>query len=149
MPDPTNDEDPDGITSGATRRKPFGLSWESWIDRQIRDGMDRGEFDDLALHGKPLPDIDRPHDELWWVREKLRREDVSYLPPTLVVRRELDETRAQLRAAASEAEVRRLVAAINERIRNVNRMATAGPPSTLVTLDLDEELERWRTRRSS
>ena len=66
-----------------TERKPFGVSWETWIDRQIREGMERGEFDGLPGHGKPIQDVDRPHDELWWVRDKLRREGVSYLPPTL------------------------------------------------------------------
>jgi hypothetical protein len=149
MAEASHDEQPDGLTSGVTRRKPFGLSWESWIERQIRDGMERGEFDDLALQGKPLPDIDQPRDELRWVKDKLRREGADLLPPTLVVRRELDQTRDRLRAATTEAEVRELVAAINERIRNVNRTATAGPPSTLVTLDLGEELERWRSRRPS
>jgi hypothetical protein len=146
MAAPDQDDDPDGIAPGATRRKPFGLSWESWIERQIRDGMERGEFDDLPLHGKPLPDIDQPRDELRWVKDKVRREGAELLPPTLAVRKELDVARVQLRAAATEDEVRRVVTAINERIRNVNRMATAGPPSTLVPLDVDEELMRWRNR---
>ena len=37
-----------------TERKPFGVSWETWIDRQIREGMERGEFDGLPGHGKPI-----------------------------------------------------------------------------------------------
>lgn len=28
--------------------------WESWIDQQIREAQDRGEFDDLPGKGKPL-----------------------------------------------------------------------------------------------
>ena len=66
-----------------TERKPFGVSWETWIDRQIREGMERGDFDHLPGHGQPIRGLDRPDDELWWVREKLRREGVSFLPPTL------------------------------------------------------------------
>ena len=31
-----------------TERKPPGVSWETWIDRQIREGMERGDFDGLA-----------------------------------------------------------------------------------------------------
>jgi hypothetical protein len=74
-----------------TDRKPPGVNWETWIDRQIREGMERGDFDGLPGHGKPIADLDRPHDELWWVRDKLRREGVSYLPPTLALRKDLED----------------------------------------------------------
>ncbi|MGK2948544.1 MAG: DUF1992 domain-containing protein [Acidimicrobiales bacterium] len=127
-----------------TERKPPGVSWETWIDRQIREGMERGDFDGLPGHGKPLRDLDRPRDELWWVRDKLRREEVSYLPPTLAIRKDVEDARAAIAAAATEAEVRQIVDELNERIRKVNREVTAGPPSTTVPLDVDEELERWR-----
>lgn len=131
-----------------TDRKPPGVSWETWIERQIRQGMEDGEFDDLPGTGRPLPDLDRPRDELWWVRAKLRREEISWLPPTLAVRRELDETLDDVAAAATEDEVRALVAAINRRIREVNATATAGPPSTVAPLDVEREVERWRRGRA-
>ena len=124
-----------------TERKPPGVSWETWIDRQIREGMERGDFDDLPGHGKPIADVDRPHDELWWVRNKLQREGVSYLPPTLALRKDVEDAQAAIESAGSEAEVRAIVIDVNERIRAVNRKATAGPPSNLVPLDV----ERWRT----
>ncbi|MGH9004035.1 MAG: DUF1992 domain-containing protein, partial [Acidimicrobiia bacterium] len=79
-----------------TERKPPGVSWETWIDRQIRQGMESGDFDDLPLTGRPIPGLDRPRDEMWWVRDKLRRENVSYLPPTLAVRKELEDTLAKV-----------------------------------------------------
>lgn len=129
-----------------TGRKPPGVRWESWVERQIREGMERGDLDDLPGTGKPIADIDRPHDELWWVRDKLRREQAEYLPPTLAVRKELDETMDRIAASTSEAEVRDLVARINERIRHVNRTAAAGPPSSLMPLDVDSAVERWRGR---
>jgi hypothetical protein len=127
-----------------TDRKPPGVRWETWIDRQIREGMERGDFDGLPGHGKPLRDLDRPRDELWWVKDKLRREEVSYLPPTLAIRKDVEDARAAIVAAASEAEVRQIVTELNERIRKVNREVTAGPPSITSPLDVDEELERWR-----
>jgi hypothetical protein len=126
-----------------TERKPPGVSWETWIDRQIREGMERGEFDDLPGHGRPLGDVDRPHDELWWVRQKLQREGVSHLPPTLAVRKELDVAREQIAAASSEAEVREIVEAINAKIRRVNAQAAAGPPSNVMPLDLEQVLATW------
>ena len=132
-----------------TERKPPGVEWESWIDKQIRDAMDRGEFDDLPGKGKPLPDIDRPRDELWWVRDKLKREEVQFLPPSLQVRKDLDDTREKIAAATDEAVVRALVAEINEKIREVNRSIVSGPPSTLVPLDIERVVERWRNERSA
>ncbi len=128
-----------------TERKPPSISWETWIDRQIREGMERGEFDDLPGHGEPIPDVDRPHDELWWVRNKLQREGVSYLPPTLALRKDVEDAQDAIAAASTEAEVRALVAGINERIRAVNRQATSGPPSTLVPLDVERAVGQWRS----
>jgi hypothetical protein len=132
-----------------TQRKPPGVSWETWIDRQIREGMERGDFDDLPLHGKPITSLEKPRDELWWVKDKLRREGVEILPPTLVVRKELDDAREAIAASTSEAEVRQIVAEINDKIRTVNRLATSGPPSNLMPLDVERTVVEWRASRSS
>jgi hypothetical protein len=51
--------------------------------------------------------------------------------------------------ATREADVRELVEAINTRIRRVNATATAGPPSTVVPLDVEAVVERWRAARDS
>ncbi|HET8617717.1 MAG TPA: DUF1992 domain-containing protein [Acidimicrobiales bacterium] len=132
-----------------TERKPPGVSFETWVDRQIREGMERGSFDDLPGTGRPLPGLDQPRDEMWWVRDKLRREQLSYLPPTLAVRKELEDALAAVGRATREADVRQLVEAINTRIRRVNATATAGPPSTVVPLDVEAVVERWRAARAS
>jgi len=130
-----------------TERKPPGVSWETWIDRQIREGIERGDFDELPGHGKPLRGIDRPRDELWWVRDKLRREDVSYLPPALVLRKEVQDARTRIAAAADEATVREIVAGLNERIVAANSRATTGPPTTQAPLDVEQVVERWAEAR--
>ena len=132
-----------------TRRKPEHVSWESWVDRQIREAGERGEFDELPGHGRPLPGIRGPRDELWWVKEKLRREEVSVVPPTLRIHREIEEARDRVARAASEDEVRGILAAINARIRHLNAHATAGPPSTAVPLNVEREVDRWRRVRST
>jgi len=129
-------------------RKPPGVSWESWVERQIREGRERGEFDDLPGHGRPLPDLDRPRDELWWVRKKLRREKVSYSPPALSLRKEVDDALERIAAATSEAQVRDLVAAINERIRYVNSHTVSGPPTTIAVLDVDDVVQKWRSQQA-
>jgi transglutaminase-like putative cysteine protease len=127
-----------------TSRKPPGVGWESWVERQIREARERGEFDDLPGHGQPLPDLDRPRDDLWWVRKKLRREKVSYSPPAISLRRELEEAQERMATATTEAEVRALVTAINDRIRYVNSHTVSGPPTTVAVLDVEAAVQRWR-----
>jgi hypothetical protein len=125
-------------------KKPPKVSWESWIERKIRESMERGEFENLPGSGQPIPDLARPYDELWWLRKKLREEKLSIDPPALTLRRELDDTRARIAAAGTEAEVRRLVATINERIVYVNSHITFGPPSDIVPLDVERVVAGWR-----
>lgn len=123
-----------------SERKPPGVSWQTWIDRQIDSGRAEGAFDDLPGLGKPIAGLDRPRDELWWVREKLRRENVEYLPPSLAIRREADQAVAQALAAPTDAEARRILEEINDRIRYLNSHIVAGPPTTLMVLDVEEVL---------
>jgi len=68
-----------------------GPEFESLIDKQVREATERGAFDNLPGAGKPIPDIDGPHDELWWVKQLVRREKVSFLPPALALRREVED----------------------------------------------------------
>ena len=130
-----------------TQRKPKGLDFDTWIDKQIRDAERDGLFDDLPGKGKPIPDLDQPRDELWWVRDKLRREGISYLPPGLQLRKDLQDLRVEVLAMKQEAQVREAVRAFNVRLRHVNSHNLEGPPSNLLPLDVDRELERWRDER--
>jgi DnaJ-like protein len=129
-------------------RKPSGLSWETWIDRQIRDATERGEFEDLPGAGRPLPALDRPFDEMWWVKEKLRSEGLSYLPPSLALRKEAHDALDAAAKAGSEAEVRQIIESVNEQIREANRKAVAGPPIMLRPFDVEHVVDEWRKQRS-
>ncbi len=75
---------------------PFAMRRENVAERQIREARERGAFDDLPGTGKPIPHLDNPHDDEWWIREKLKKENVSFLPPTLAIRREIDLTKEHL-----------------------------------------------------
>jgi hypothetical protein len=127
-----------------TDRKPPGLRFETWIDRQVREGIDHGRFDNLPGTGKPIPGIDRPHDDSWWVKEKLRRERVSVLPPTLALRKEVEEARRRASQADSEVLARRIVEEINEKIRDAIVRPLAGPPLNLVPLNVERTMACWR-----
>jgi hypothetical protein len=47
-----------------TERKPPGAGFGTWVERQIRAATERGEFDNLPGAGKPIDDLDEPHDEI-------------------------------------------------------------------------------------
>lgn len=130
-----------------TERKPPGVSFETWVDRQIREAAERGEFDNLPGAGKPIADLERPRDELWWIRQKLRRENLAYLPPALALRKEAEDAMAAASQAASESEVRRIVSEINDKIRAANRLPATGPPTNLAPCDVDDVVRAWRDRR--
>ena len=130
-----------------TERKPAGVSWESWIDRQIRRARERGEFDDLPGAGRPIPNLDKPFDELWWVKNKLRREGLSYMPPSIALRKEAQEALAAARHSSSEEELRAIVTELNDRIRAANRNGIQGPSLMLVPYDVERIVGDWRRRR--
>ncbi|MFF3765306.1 DUF1992 domain-containing protein [Streptomyces sp. NPDC001922] len=130
-----------------TERKPPGVSFESWTDRQIREAADRGDFADLPGFGKPLPGLDRPYDDMWWVKEKMRRENLSYLPPALTLRKEAEDALEAVSRARTEAEVRRILGEVNEKIREALRRPPAGPPLSLTPFDVDDVVRTWREGR--
>jgi DnaJ homologue, subfamily C, member 28, conserved domain len=132
-----------------TERKPPGASWESWIDRQIRRAEERGEFEDLPGAGKPIPDLDKPFDEMWWVKNKLRREGLSFMSPSVALRKELHDALEAAAHAESESEVREIVDNINEKIRDANRRGIPGPSLMLMPLDVDRVVREWRDQGAS
>ena len=120
--------------------------WESAVEQQIAEGMRRGEFANLPGTGKPIEGLAADHDEDWWLKAKLRAERLSYLPPTIRIRKEVEEAREAMAAASNESVVRRIVDDINVRIRDINRRGAEGPPSTVMGLDPDAEVAKWRAR---
>ncbi|MCX5315169.1 DUF1992 domain-containing protein [Streptomyces sp. NBC_00154] len=132
-----------------TERKPAGVSFESWVDKQIREAEQRGDFSQLPGFGKPLPGIDRPYDETWWIKAKMQREGVSMLPPALALRKEAEDTRAAVSEARSEAEVRRMLTAVNEKIEAAIRRPPPGPLLNMRPFDIDAVVEEWRAERGS
>ena len=130
-----------------SERKPPGVSWESWIERLIRDGQEAGAFDALPGAGRPIPDLDEPHDDERWLKRKLSSEEFVQVPPTIAIRGDRDATIATAMQRPTEVEVRELLVALNRRIAHVNAYATAGPPSSVGPVDVDELVERWRSIR--
>lgn len=131
-----------------TERKPPEVAHETWVERQIREAAERGEFDNLPGAGKPIPDLDRPRDDLWWIKQKMRREKLAYVPPTLALRKEAQDARSAAARAGSEAEVRRIMSDINDKIVEANRKPLAGPPLNLAPFDVERVVREWRKRHA-
>lgn len=51
--------------------------YETYTDRLVREAMEQGRFDDLPGSGKPLRGAGETDDDLWWVRDWLRRNSLN------------------------------------------------------------------------
>ncbi|MXM62701.1 DUF1992 domain-containing protein [Streptomyces sp. HUCO-GS316] len=133
-----------------TERKPPGVPFESWVDKQIRDAEARGDFDHLAGAGRPLPaGTDTSYEELWWVKRKMVREGLSVLPPTLALRKEAEDALLAAARAPSERIVRKIVEDINVKIRDVMFKPPPGPPLGLKPYDVEAVVRQWREGRAT
>ncbi|MFD7243558.1 MULTISPECIES: DnaJ family domain-containing protein [Streptomyces] len=132
-----------------TERKPPGVDFESWVDKQIRDAETRGEFERLPGAGEPLPrDIESTYDELWWVKRKMAREGFSVLPPTLALRKEAEDALEAALAAPSERIVRKIIGEINDKVREMMFKPPPGPPLGKKPYDVEDVVRQWRERRA-
>ncbi|HEY7596233.1 MAG TPA: DUF1992 domain-containing protein [Actinophytocola sp.] len=133
-----------------TERKPADMPVGSWVEQQIRAAQNRGEFDNLPLAGKPLPR--RSDDVMEWVADKLRAEHADtkpLLPPSLALRKEIEDLPARLDGVRSEGKVREIVADLNKRIKREILIPSGGPPLLVRLLDVEETVADWRARRAA
>ncbi len=120
------------------------MSYESPIDKQIREAQERGEFDNLPGAGKPLPGAGEHYDEEWWLKRWVERERITgAAPATLLLRREVEDLSDTIARCRTESEVRRIVAALNERIVKSQRGFLDGPPVIIRELDVEEIVKGW------
>jgi len=124
----------------------------TWVDQQVREAMERGEFDNLPGHGRPIEDLGVEHDPDWWLKKLVERENISLLPPALALRTEDAELDDRLDRINVESEVRRELADFNARIRKAMYTPPTGPSGPpLITRQRDEDAEvaAWSGRRTT
>ena len=134
-----------------TDRKPAGMTFTSWIDKQIAEATERGAFDNLPGAGKPIPHHPNEDAADAWLREYLRKEGVSaeaLLPPPLRLRKAIDRLATAVPAMASERAVRDAVAELNREIREWRRIPL-GPPVFVPLVDDEAMVGRWRDAQRS
>jgi hypothetical protein len=123
------------------------LSWSLLAEERIQAALADGQFENLSGFGKPIPGIDEPHDDLWWVKDKLKREQLSFSSPAIAIRVDIEKTLASLDSLQTEIAVRQAIAALNERIRKASFAVVWGPPVDVLPLDAEEVIGQWRTKR--
>lgn len=115
----------------------------------IQQAMRRGDFDDLPGAGKPLSGLTERHDPDWWIRQKIRNEQLTGLgPPALTLRTENAQLDARLDALFREDEVRAALEDFNRRVIEARRQLLGGPPVVTPTRDVEAEIAAWRERHA-
>ncbi len=135
-----------------TERKPPNMTWPGWVEHQVRTAEAAGAFDDLPGKGKPIPGLDRPQDDLAWIANYLRRENVdvaALLPPALALAKEVEVLPERLVTEHSEHRVRAIVDDLNDRIVTAHRLPQSGPPMRVGRVDLEAVVGRWRSDRAA
>ena len=133
-----------------TPRKPPGMSFETWVDHQIRTAQEKGAFENLAGAGRPLPRRHTEQSSYEWALEWARRENVDpigMLPPGLALRREKQDLPDALARLSSESAVRAAVENLNARIELYWRRPAEGPQVAIGQVAVDEAVAQWRSQR--
>lgn len=135
-----------------TTRKPPKVSFRWWVDRQIEQARERGEFDGLPGAGKPLPKPTGNDAATDWVLREVRKgghDTKALLPPALALKREVQELPDRLAGERTERQVRDVVEDLNHRIRQAYLNHHTGPPLTVALVDVEEAVADWRRSRAS
>jgi hypothetical protein len=134
-------------------------TWESLVDRQIREAMEDGRFDDLPHQGEPLPVEDETYAGEWALAFRMLR-NAGVAPPWIEADKEVRELLARRDALVDRAgglsslgrerdraALERLVGQINAAVARLNAEA----PTTRqhrAPLRLEAELARFDAARA-
>ncbi|MDO5629038.1 MAG: DUF1992 domain-containing protein [Mobilicoccus sp.] len=125
---------------------------ESWIDRQIREATERGEFSNLPGEGRPLDlsDVDDPD---WWTKRFMAREKLdtsATMPPVLQLRAEHATFPESLAEVRREEDVREILADYNRRVvaDRLRPVVGRAMPAVAPRVDVDAMVSRWRDLRT-
>ena len=124
--------------------------YESWIDRQIREAQERGEFDNLRGAGEPLKGLGGRPDENWWVKGLMEREGLRPpLPGSLLLRKEVAEIGDLVADCTTEAQVREIAEDLHRRILTSRRRGIDVPRIVIPDVDVERVVRDWRERRTA
>lgn len=122
---------------------------QTWVDLQVRQAMERGDFDNLPGAGKPIEGLGEHHDPDWWLKKLVERERITVLPPSIALRKEDADLDAALDRLFTESEVRAHVEDFNARVVRARYSLSPGPPLITMPRDVDATVTAWRERRDA
>lgn len=141
----------------AEGRWQVGASWEALIERQIREAVEEGKFDNLPHHGAPLPNDENPHAGEWGLGFRVLK-NAGYAPPWIEADKEVRELLAKrdeivaraasgrsstgIARARDRAALEDLVATVNAAIARLNVEAPSARQQR-PRLILADELARY------
>jgi len=148
-PQPRPEEQPRPQPDSKAAARARIAQQQTWVDLQVRQAMERGDFDDLPGAGKPIADLGESHDPDWWIKKLVEREHVALLPPSVALRKEDAELDEVLDKLNVEGEVRRHVEDFNKRVIAARYRLPEGPPLVTMPRDVDAEVAAWAERRTA
>jgi hypothetical protein len=137
MPD-APDNKPMVHRRGPDGRMQVGPDWETLIERQIREAMAKGQFDNLPYQGEPLPNDDNPYaGEMGlafhvlkgagiappWIQSDKEVRELLARRDTIVARAATGDAPTALARRRDHAALQELVVRINAAIARVNAEA--------------------------
>jgi hypothetical protein len=137
--------DPDRRASRAAARARIQQQ-QTWVDLQVRQAMERGDFDDLPGTGKPIEGLGESHDPDWWLKKLVERERIVVLPPSVALRKEDAALDDELDRYNTETQVREHVEDFNARVIRARYSLSPGPPLVTMPRDVDATVEAWKER---
>ena len=140
----TDSSDEAGKAAAAARMREQA----KWVDLQVQEAIQRGEFDNLPGAGRPIKNLDRDHDPDWWVKQLVEREQIVLLPRSVQLRKDDAELDDLLDTQTTEDGARRIIEEFNERVIAARYGAPEGPPLITMPRDVEATLEAWRERRA-
>ena len=142
--------EPERELNDAGQTGPAGAA--GWIEKQIQEALERGEFDNLPGAGHPLK-LAESNDPDWWVKSKMAKENLEtadLVPPVIALRREAQSYPAALVEFSREQDVREVLRDYNQRVIDDIRSPKFGPTIPVVAprVDIDAMVEQWRVLRA-
>jgi hypothetical protein len=141
----------------AEGRRQTAHSWESLVERQIREGMESGAFDDLPHRGERLPIENDDAAGEWAMAHRMLR-NAGAAPPWIESDKEARRLLAELEALIARApltsplsrsrERQRFAKLVDEANRAIARVNAEAPKSLQHRRSLDAVQETGRLERA-
>lgn len=123
-------------------------AWLALAEQLIREAQSRGDFDHVQGMGQPIPGIDEPLSDDWWIAKKLKDEQLCVLPPILEVRLLRERLLERLPGINSEAAVRSELFRLNSLIEEAIRSPNPGP-GVVSRVDVEATVILWKEQRAA